>query len=228
MALFSGGLNSSPAPSNIRRSTASPSPSLATPRPPRSRTSADPRRRPQERGFARNVSYIPVWVTNEACDETSPHSGRGRSFRLPRPRDRENVRQGPFTFYENGVVSVNPPLAGDVLGGRATRTTHPRVLRGLEALFSALLDRPIQIRTPLQWLTKSEVVLKIREAGMADLLATTNSCTRPRIWTKNRKHCGVCSQCIDRRFAILAAAIGEVPSPPTATSLTFFWRPQFR
>ncbi len=33
------------------------------------------------------------------------------------------------SFYENGVVSLNLPLADHVLGSRATRTTHPRVLR---------------------------------------------------------------------------------------------------
>ena len=35
-----------------------------------------------------------------------------------------------FTFFENGVISFNLPIAGDVLGARATRTTHPRVIRG--------------------------------------------------------------------------------------------------
>lgn len=74
-----------------------------------------------------------------------------------------------FSFYENGVVSINPPLSGDVVGGRATRTTHPKVLRGLESLFSMLLDRQIEIQTPLQWLTKKEVTQKIAEAGGADM-----------------------------------------------------------
>lgn len=60
-----------------------------------------------------------------------------------------------FTFYENGVVSVNPPLAGDVIGGRATRTTHPQVLRGLGIAPLLLLDRTIEIQTPLQWMTKT-------------------------------------------------------------------------
>ena len=164
----------------------------------------------KQRGFAQNVSYIPVWVSNEKV-QAREFTQRTRSFLfaclglvIARMSGKDR-----FSFYENGVVSINPPLAGDVLGGRATRTTHPKVLRGLEALFSALLDRSIQIRTPLQWLTKSEVVLKIREAGMSDLLAMTSSCTRPRIWTKSQKHCGVCSQCIDRRFAILAAGMAE-------------------
>lgn len=33
-------------------------------------------------------------------------------------------------FYENGVVSINLPIAEQVVGTKATRTTHPRVLNG--------------------------------------------------------------------------------------------------
>jgi hypothetical protein len=164
----------------------------------------------KQRGFDRRISYIPVWVTNEKV-QAREFTQRTRSFLfaclglvIARMSGKDR-----FSFYENGVVGINPPLAGDVLGGRATRTTHPKVLRGMELLFSAMLDRSIQIRTPMHWLTKSEVVLKIGEAGMSDLLAMTSSCTRPRIWTKSQKHCGVCSQCIDRRFAILAAGMAE-------------------
>ena len=114
-----------------------------------------------------------------------------------------------FSFYENGVVSINPPLAGDVVGGRATRTTHPKVLRGLEDLFSTLLDRQIEIRTPLQWLTKKEVTETIAAAGMADMIGSTVSCTRTHSRTRRHTHCGICSQCIDRRFAVLAAGMAD-------------------
>ena len=164
----------------------------------------------KQRGFGQKFSYIPVWVCNQG-PPAKEFTQRTRSFLfaclglvIARMSGKDS-----FSFYENGVVSINLPLAGDVIGGRATRTTHPRVLRGLETLFSTLLDRSIQIRTPLQWLTKTEVTLKIREAGLEDLLAMTCSCTRPRTWTKGQRHCGVCSQCIDRRFAILAAGMGE-------------------
>lgn len=164
----------------------------------------------KSRGLERRVTYIPVWVTNENV-RPSDHSQRTRSFLFAclgvviahmSGKDR-------FTFYENGVVSINPPLAGDIVGGRATRTTHPRVLRGFEDLFSTLLERRIQIENPLQWMTKGEVAMLLQEAGMADLLATTNSCTRPRTWTLAHKHCGACSQCIDRRFGVLAAGLGD-------------------
>jgi hypothetical protein len=114
-----------------------------------------------------------------------------------------------LTFYENGVVSLNPPIAGDVVGARATRTMHPQVLRGLERLFSLLLDRRIKIETPLQWMTKAEVVHKVQEAGLSDLVRMTFSCTRP--YQRSNKHprCGECSQCIDRRFAIIGAGMAE-------------------
>lgn len=164
----------------------------------------------KRRGCDQRVSYIPVWVCNEDV-RAREFTQRTRSFLFAclglvvahmSGKDR-------FSFYENGVVSINPPLAGDVVGGRATRTTHPKVLRGLERLFSTLLDRQIEIQTPLQWLTKKEVTRKIEEAGLADMLGRTVSCTRPRIWTDKQKHCGVCSQCIDRRFAVLAAGMGD-------------------
>jgi hypothetical protein len=164
----------------------------------------------KKRGFDRRVSYIPVWVCNEN-ERAREFTQRTRSFLfaclglvIARMSGKDQ-----FSFYENGVVSINPPMAGDVVGGRATRTTHPKVLRGLEELFSMLLNRQIEIHTPLQWMTKKEVTQKIEEAGLADMLSQTVSCTRPMIWTRQQKHCGVCSQCIDRRFAVLSAGMGD-------------------
>lgn len=162
----------------------------------------------KSRGYERRVSYVPVWVSNEVAKPVE-FTQRTRSFLFACLGLVVAQMSGKnrFSFYENGVVSINPPLAGDVVGGRATRTTHPKVLRGLEALFSTLLESEIEIRTPLQWLTKREVTQKIADAGMADMLYATVSCTRPRSWTVKQKHCGLCSQCIDRRFAILAAGL---------------------
>lgn len=164
----------------------------------------------KKRGFDRQISYIPVWVTNQRVSARE-FTQRTRSFLfaclglvIARMSGKDE-----FSFYENGVVSINPSLAGDVLGARATRTTHPQVLRGLETFFSLLLDRQIEIQTPLQWLTKKEVTLKIQHAGMADMLSQTVSCTRTRSWTTKQMHCGLCSQCIDRRLAVLAADMSD-------------------
>lgn len=165
----------------------------------------------KQRGLGRRLFYAPVNVTN-AGNTARETTQRTRSFLfaclalvVARMFDRNE-----FTFHENGVVSLNIPIAKDVIGARATRTTHPKVIRGFEALFSAVLERDIAIRTPFQWLTKKEVTRKISAHGFGHLIATTSSCTRPRSWTKDRRHCGACSQCIDRRFGILAAGLGDL------------------
>jgi len=164
----------------------------------------------KERWHQRQVSFVPVCVSNIGA-RTVEHTQRTRPFLfaclgLVIAQMAEKDR---FTFYENGVVSMNPPVSGDIVGGRATRTTHPRVLRGLERLFSLILEREISIDTPLQWMTKPEVVQLIKDAGMSDLLPMTCSCTRTHSRTKAQPHCGECSQCIDRRFAVLAAGMEE-------------------
>ncbi len=147
----------------------------------------------KERGYQRQVSFVPVCVSNIGA-RTVEHTQRTRSFLfaclglvIARMAGKDR-----FTFYENGVVSMNPPVSGDIVGGRATRTTHPRVLRGLERLFSLILDREISIDTPLQWMTKPEVVLLINNAGLPDLLPMTCSCTRTHMRTTAQPHCGEC------------------------------------
>lgn len=157
-------------------------------------------------GFGGQLVHITVNVTNTGVDPVEP-TQRSRSFLfaslafvIARMFDLDG-----FTFYENGIVSLNLPIAGDVLGARATRTTHPKVIRGFEALFSELARRQIAIETPFLWLTKKEVIESLIHQGHGKLLAASVSCVHPIGWTKEVRHCGVCSQCIDRRFAVLAA-----------------------
>lgn len=113
--------------------------------------------------------------------------------------------QQRISFFENGVVSMNLPPVGQVVGARATRTTHPQALAGFRRILSAALGQPFDVRNPYAWITKSEVIERIVQSGCADLIRHTRSCTRVHAMTKLHPHCGQCSQCIDRRFAILAA-----------------------
>lgn len=114
-----------------------------------------------------------------------------------------------LSFYENGIVSFNLPITEHVLGARASRTTHPRVLVECGRLFSLLLSDTVQVENPFLWKTKSEVVRILADRGCADLITETLSCTRVREATRRKRHCGTCSQCVDRRFGILAADLGE-------------------
>ncbi|MGB7320966.1 MAG: 7-cyano-7-deazaguanine synthase, partial [Albidovulum sp.] len=111
------------------------------------------------------------------------------------------------SFYENGVVSLNLPPVGNVLGTRATRTTHPQTLSRFTDLFSRIFAKPVRIDNPFFWRTKTDVLNKIVRLGMADQIAQTRSCADVHNQTLQYPHCGRCSQCIDRRFAVLAAGL---------------------
>lgn len=119
-----------------------------------------------------------------------------------------------FRVYENGVVSFNLPTSLQVLGGRASRTTHPRTLASLSTLLGAVLDDVMRIENPFLWKTKSEMLTEIKAAGYAPMCRHTISCAHTIARTMQFSHCGRCSQCIDRRLVALAAGYDDTEDPP--------------
>lgn len=110
-------------------------------------------------------------------------------------------------FFENGVISHNLPLTPQIVGSMATRTTHPLSMLKLNQLMRLVGPDARQIDNSYQWLTKTEVVRRISENGGAGMIPRAVSCTSIREQTILHTHCGSCSQCMDRRFAILAAGL---------------------
>jgi 7-cyano-7-deazaguanine synthase in queuosine biosynthesis len=108
-------------------------------------------------------------------------------------------------FYENGVISLNLPVCAQVVGGRATRTTHPRVMKGFQDIVSLVAGEPFTVENLYVWKTKADVVKVITDAGCHELIKHSMTCTHTWEMTNQHTHCGGCSQCIDRRFAVLAA-----------------------
>jgi hypothetical protein len=119
------------------------------------------------------------------------------------------------------VVSLNLPVCAQVVGGRATRTTHPRVLAGFQNLLSLLAGEMFTVENPFLWKTKGEVVKIIVAAECGPLILPSRSCAHTWETTNERTHCGVCSQCIDRRFGIIAAQAEEF-DPVTQYRLDVF------
>ncbi len=117
-------------------------------------------------------------------------------------------------FYENGVVSLNLPLSPQVLGGRASRTTHPKTLHGFARIFTLLFGRPFRVDNPFLWQTKASILKGVKEAGHGDLCAHACSCGRTIEQTVECWHCGRCSQCVDRRLTALAAGLDDGEDPP--------------
>jgi 7-cyano-7-deazaguanine synthase in queuosine biosynthesis len=108
-------------------------------------------------------------------------------------------------FYENGVISLNLPVCAQVVGGRATRTTHPKVIRGFQEIISMVAEEPFVIENPYIWKTKADIIKVITHAGCQEMLPASTTCTHTWEMTNSHTHCGTCSQCIDRRIAMVAA-----------------------
>ncbi len=114
-----------------------------------------------------------------------------------------------LSFYENGVISHNLPISPQVVGTMATRTTHPLSLRKLNTLMGLLGPDHVPIENRYCWLTKRDVVERIALHGGAGQIPVSVSCTSIREQTTQHTHCGTCSQCLDRRFALLAAGLDQ-------------------
>lgn len=150
--------------------------------------------------------HVPVWV-HQSGTEGREYTQRSRTFlyaslgtAVARVFGLRRIR-----FYENGVISLNLPISEQVVGARATRTTHPQVFDGFTSLFSLLVDEAFTVENPFLWITKTEVVNLIGDAGCGDLIGQSVSCTHTREQTIEKPHCGRCSQCISRKFATLAS-----------------------
>jgi 7-cyano-7-deazaguanine synthase in queuosine biosynthesis len=155
---------------------------------------------------ANRILHVPVWANLDASvSQESTHRTRSFLFAALGAVTARLFNLDRIQFFENGVVSLNLPPVAQVVGARATRTTHPQALRGFRSLMSALFGRTFDVVNPFGWLTKAEVVARIATNGFSGLIRDTRTCTRVHDMTIHHPHCGHCSQCIDRRFAVLAA-----------------------
>lgn len=113
-------------------------------------------------------------------------------------------------FYENGVTSCNLSwdFGGPTWQARATRVTHPKFLYLLSDLVSALTDDDFCFENPYLFKTRAEICTRLKELQHQAQIRQTRSCAKS-VFRLPHTHCGVCSQCVDRRFATLAAQCAE-------------------
>lgn len=160
----------------------------------------------RKRFGANRVMHIPVWMNLvDGVGREWTHRTRSFLFTALATVTARLLGLDRFSFYENGTVSLNLPPVAQVVGSRATRSTHPQALVGFRRLLSSIIGQPFDVENPYAWLTKTQIVERIASNGGADLIRHSRSCTRVRDRTNQHPHCGRCSQCIDRRFAALAA-----------------------
>ncbi|HVV16078.1 MAG TPA: metallophosphoesterase [Polyangia bacterium] len=168
------------------------------------------------------IFHFPVWVRKTAESDREA-TQRSRSFLFASLGGVVAYLLGleELTFFENGVVSLNLPVCSQVVGARATRTTHPKVLTLFGRLLSKVFDKPFDVVNPFLWKTKGEVVSAIVDNGYPQLIAKSVSCSHTIEMTETAPHCGTCSQCIDRRFGILAVGAEDL-DPATSYRTDLF------
>jgi hypothetical protein len=154
--------------------------------------------------------HIPVSI-NKKIALGREHTQRSRSFLYAALGSTVAKMFGlsRIRFYENGIVSFNLPPSPQVVGARATRTTHLQVINGFAKIISTLAEKPFIVENPFLWKTKTEVLKGISDSGCEEMIKFATSCTHTRETTKLHTHCGKCSQCIDRRFAVLSSGLEE-------------------
>jgi 7-cyano-7-deazaguanine synthase in queuosine biosynthesis len=167
------------------------------------------------------ITFVPVSVG--LTDETRAveHTQRTRSFLLVAMAlvAAEIERADRIRLYENGIMSVNLPIATQAVGARCSRSTHPRSLVLLQELGTLIRQDSISIENPFIWKTKVEVVKDLWGKPEGKAIRYTLSCSRTR-QTKYHPHCGTCAQCLQRRIATLGAGAAEAdPSESYAIDL---------
>lgn len=160
--------------------------------------------------FSNPMIHIPVWI-NKHGNFGRENTQRTRSFLYTAVGTivAQSLRAGGIQFFENGIVSLNFPVADEVVRARASRTTHPLALRYMEQLCCLVTERTFVLENPFIFETKTDVVRKMAEGGAEHLIGQTCSCAHTMFKSKNQWHCGMCSQCIDRRIAIVAAGLTQ-------------------
>lgn len=107
---------------------------------------------------------------------------------------------------ENGLISLNIPLAYTRTGTSSTRTTHPHYMKMLQELITEL-GLQVKISNPFQFKTKGEMILECRDRMfLQEVLDKTMSCSHPDVGRyqgmKTTMHCGYCLPCTIRRASI--------------------------
>jgi hypothetical protein len=158
--------------------------------------------------FPRRLIHVPVWINKQEGLGREP-TQRTRSFLYTALGTvvAELVQADGVRFFENGIVSLNFPVADEVIRARASRTTHPIALHLLQCICSKVTGRDFAVDNPYLFKTKTEVVASLATNQAAHLIPCTCSCAHSMFKSRTQWHCGNCSQCIDRRVAIIASGL---------------------
>ncbi len=114
-----------------------------------------------------------------------------------------------FHAYENGVTSLNLLRRQDLIGARASRTTHPKTHHLMSQFLSELSGSKFTVLNPFLSKTKTDVMSLFYQVNGRNLISSAVSCSKMFQRLPLATHCGSCFQCIDRRLAAYAAGLQD-------------------
>ena len=98
----------------------------------------------QTRFGADRVLHVPVWAhLKDSLGKEPTHRTRSFLFAALGAVTAKLLDRQRIFFFENGVVSLNLPPVAQVVGARATRTTHPQALAGFRRVLSGFSVTPL-------------------------------------------------------------------------------------
>ncbi len=154
--------------------------------------------------------HVSMWAHRKGGKRPADFSQRSRSFLYTALSviTAAILRLDDVRVCDNGIVSINLPQSGSNYGSFLSRSTHPRYAALAQNLLRSVTDRDkLSISNDLLLYTKRETLEVIADSGFPELLQETVSCAHVEGKSKLKPHCGVCTQCIDRRFASEAAGL---------------------
>ncbi|MEO1610555.1 MAG: 7-cyano-7-deazaguanine synthase, partial [Pseudomonadota bacterium] len=173
--------------------------------------------------FPKRVFHVPVDAGLTIKSRAVEHTQRTRTFLLSAIAHVAATIEASsrILFFENGIMSINLPISGQVVGTRASRSTHPRSLLLMQNLLRRLGEQNVEIKNPFIWRTKTETLEALKSEYERNLIRRTVSCSRTRNFSIETPHCGTCAQCLQRRISTLAAGL-STHDPGLGYEVDFF------
>ncbi len=113
-------------------------------------------------------------------------------------------------LFENAITSFNIAETQDMINSRSSRTTHPKTLGLMSELMTMIHESEYKIKNRFYDKTKADVIAVLKRYGHEKMLDIAVSCSGSRNKkNKHTTHCGICSQCIDRRFGAYYVEVEE-------------------
>ena len=202
LALFSGGLDSALGLAHDLRTSGAVLVSVYT----NNRMKAAQRRivRAVDTGAGSSCVHLQYRVSLAEPERENSQRTRGLLFLAAGIATAWTLGQDQLRVFENGIGAINLPYLRSQEGPQATRSMHPRTLRMVEGLASAISGRPFRIVTPHLHLTKAEVVRAVPDVDAAVIAAAVSCDTAFAMRVPGPVQCGTCTSCLLRRQALIA------------------------